>query len=725
MSNGRTGLIQTINGFLGRINSPTSNGTQINPHGKRASPSSYEPSQKPLVDPTVSQSVSVVGRLSPSSDKQLKENNSIFNRYLNLVSDTTRNMSGPSDNRRSRELEWFIKATGQARQKMSSRVDLGPDEIQLLYDTIKYFLGSNEYAEIFLTEDGGFSGLAYRDAQDRNASTGTLTSGELNDTQMGAFLKWFNQDEFIECRRLIAEFAEYAGSIDTANAIMRDMGTPALIKGRPRSLYVWDKMHPRKIGTESQDVDIMVTSNAGSGELAQVIMEDEQWYIRASDIPNAVSYFVGGTWVSLPTRSKMKLEENALVQIGNSVFSVEAIPQLWPRRKDSKGAPKIKADPRKQFTEMVNRTFRTHFNWDSPKSRKKILGRLLSISKSHNIGVRMLRSHSYFRQAIIELYDRIVEDIELGVLPYHPKYARIPEAYVVPDKLDKILNYLLAADSRLDELPSAGGRSEPQTQTTGITQHIMFKGAIGHLRGKSIIVDRRVQDSFAEQVGRHAIEIEHADNKQLIISEHWVQNGTGVKGWSQSPEGRIYFAVKHKHAKEFWSEICRRVEESCSDIPVAWKLSRIIQRYTAGDTAVLYFRASDSERIYELITDLYKTHGHFFRDTTPLLAAKLKDKSGEWMTGISFGQSPTYKGESFNGEVAEIATEARRGARLREKVMAIKGEPTQDNGARKAEIKRAIAYAWECSGISPDHPAFKGKTGLEAFRFIADKSNQP
>lgn len=422
--------------------------------------------------------------------------------------------------------------------------------------------------------------------------------------------------------------------------------------------------------------------------------------------------------------------ELALNELGHEM-PAPAMPEVTPTSEEERVTPAPPIVEAQGFDEIMNRLPWFTVDWETPRGRADIL-RVMVRARSKRKGKWLgaiyedLRRHPDFEEKLTRLYPLVQQDMTDSQTPYDPHFGMVPDGYVIPTSFEPVLDALIAADRRLNTpMMATAGDAEVEAMDHS-TMHYMYDGAIGH-REEEVIRDD--SSGFHDEVFAHAIELKkEIGGYNVSPGDYWIQGNNGTGETRASPQGRIYFAVEHGRAKDFWTELARLACTDYGHIPLKWKMAGDVERYASGDTAVLYFEAKDSEDVYELITALHRRHANFLRDNTPILAAKIR--SGDtYMKGISFAQSPASR-NSFNEDVADLATAARRGALLHEHMgPSIDSIETRrgvgDTPARTIHlIKRAISYAWEKAGISPDHPAFIGEDGMQAFSFIYQHSDQ-
>jgi HD superfamily phosphodiesterase len=380
-------------------------------------------------------------------------------------------------------------------------------------------------------------------------------------------------------------------------------------------------------------------------------------------------------------------------------------------------------------------------NWSTPVGRAdvlKLMVRALRVKAHAEAGNRPrgrkqramleIANHPHFNDVLIKLSKRVTKDVNEGRTEYDPMFGMIPETY--KKQLPEEFALMISPEGRVDVPPSSEGPLVPPDNYRD-TRNNLYEEAGGHDKAHKF----NPTDSVAfriEHLGREARRNEILYGTELVIGEAWAQDGhnavikpdgTVVRREMTSPEGRIYFAVRSEYAQNFWRALSELRHVEYGDLHLVFKQAKHVERYESGDTAVLYFEAHDSAKVYQLVRKLHSQNPHFFRSVKPVFAAELRDPNGQWMEGISFGQSPV-EAKSFNGKIADIYTEARRGVHYQEYLRRIQGKKPRTKEELEKETRRAAAYALEKAGIPLESPAFQSKAGIEAFRFIYERTDQ-
>jgi hypothetical protein len=112
--------------------------------------------------------------------------------------------------------------------------------------------------------------------------------------------------------------------------------------------------------------------------------------------------------------------------------------------------------------------------------------------------------------------------------------------------------------------------------------------------------------------------------------------------------GKLYFNLKPEEIVNFLKSLLEKFREE--GLPAQIKIPREGKAFTFNrrDKVVLYFDPDKAKEVLEAVEDLYDPEK--FNDGGPLFAAEVKNKKGEVMKGVGFGEERITSNESF-GEI--------------------------------------------------------------------------
>lgn len=192
----------------------------------------------------------------------------------------------------------------------------------------------------------------------------------------------------------------------------------------------------------------------------------------------------------------------------------------------------------------------------------------------------------------------------------------------------------------------------------------------------------------------------------------WRTNGLRSAGLKDTEIGRFNFAVIPDHALKFWVALTEKLER----MPM-WYQARVA--FDRPTPIILFFAAQDHVAFYELAVEVAREHPEWFSDDAPLFAARMFDRQGDAVKGLSFAQNPAGP-ESYSEIIADALM---RTSGLR-RMLRVLGITLTDDIA-----VRLLAQSLEIVGIYPARPAFTlegdgQRTGNEIFPDIWQHSDQ-
>ncbi len=221
------------------------------------------------------------------------------------------------------------------------------------------------------------------------------------------------------------------------------------------------------------------------------------------------------------------------------------------------------------------------------------------------------------------------------------------------------------------------------------------------------------------------------DSQEGLLSGRWSQRflldlfGSGLEGtpdghWIYAGdypqdrfEGRIYLSLRRGHALEIWSHLQRVLypELHAREIGIQYKIAATRENFRRSDSGVIYFYAKDQEAIYREVLRMRRVYPDFFKEGHPLFTMPLADPDGAPLVGISFGEHPLQRSQSFGGLRALALRNGVRIARL----LIEKGKvPGWE------ELCQLFAFSLDRAGIDISNPAFN-QGGVDRFSFLRSR----
>lgn len=155
------------------------------------------------------------------------------------------------------------------------------------------------------------------------------------------------------------------------------------------------------------------------------------------------------------------------------------------------------------------------------------------------------------------------------------------------------------------------------------------------------------------------------NNQNIKINEehyYWLfcKVNKGIEKFDSSGKnlkiGRFYLNIDPIKIPEVFAKITKIAQEKKVNLEI-----KTTKNYGGSsnriDKIIIYFSETESEKILEILENIYKENHSSFIPETPKFTAQLKTKHGEIMKGISFGEEPIFWGESFGTIRAKILAE--------------------------------------------------------------------
>ncbi len=195
-----------------------------------------------------------------------------------------------------------------------------------------------------------------------------------------------------------------------------------------------------------------------------------------------------------------------------------------------------------------------------------------------------------------------------------------------------------------------------------------------------------------------------------------IANGYWIYGGDRPDDrfhGRIYISLRRREAVAIWKYLEQTFAADLKQRGVSIQFKMAVQRegLLRSDSGVVYFFAKDQREIYDAIVRMHGEHPEFFKGGRPIFTAPLVDASGREMNGISFGEHPYSRGESFGGLRAFALGQGIQLARL----LLSTGLALDWEG-----LLQIFAFCLDRCGVDQQQPAFN-QGGERNFLFLKGK----
>jgi hypothetical protein len=114
-------------------------------------------------------------------------------------------------------------------------------------------------------------------------------------------------------------------------------------------------------------------------------------------------------------------------------------------------------------------------------------------------------------------------------------------------------------------------------------------------------------------------------------------------------EARIYLSLNRRFAFAIWSYLNRVLGEELRESGVTTQFKMAVRRegLRRSDSSVVYFLAEGQREIYDSVAGMSAQHPEFFKEGRPIFTAPLIGPDGNILKGVSFGEHPRFRGQSF------------------------------------------------------------------------------
>ncbi len=534
--------------------------------------------------------------------------------------------------------------------------------------------------------------------------------GNISRIQREIFLQWFESDAFVQARRELSAIARKTKVEKAVAKALKHKETSVA----PRRLMVWNEMSERRIGSDASTADVYIGDDSVAGHQASVFMLHDTWYLQNAAKAKKTFYWEGGRWKAAPRGSMVPIEPGDIVRVGSTLLEVARADLDIQTINEIIG---IEFEPDSDFLHAFAEMFAT--SKDTAQGREKLLTAIAD-NLTGSLHKRIIDDRE-FRRAVFSLRERVNEDMQLGRTAFDPRFGALaPRSFTLPESFKSAFKNLYENGlMKLLYLTDRHGGMSSNDTTVERTLMAIYDDLIGYRDGADddMMWEQGTEEAFRDHLLKHA----NVPSKLSWEKGGFIFGRNKAGAFVRPPEGRIYLPVRVGCVEQLWAQLAGLAGGTYRSTPLTWKVDTDLERYRTGDPMLIYFLPEHSEHVYRLTVELFTAHPEWFQDTSLLLGAKLKmpgtadHPNGVTMKGISFAQSDNRSDHSFNREIGAILMHPTRGIRLR---LAL-GETTSYE-----EVMRTTAYTLWMNGISLEHPAFRGAEGLQAFRYIADRSDQ-
>ena len=171
----------------------------------------------------------------------------------------------------------------------------------------------------------------------------------------------------------------------------------------------------------------------------------------------------------------------------------------------------------------------------------------------------------------------------------------------------------------------------------------------------------------------------------------------------EGKEGRIYLNLKPKEVSSFFSKAVEAFQSAGLHIRTKIPREGNAETFNRFDKMVVYFSEKEEEKVVEVLENLYNQDA--FDEDTPAFTGEIRDKKGEVMRGIGFGEKPSIPHVSFG--------------QIRSRILSVVYRQAKDSGLEvydpEFDFKKHFQEACKKHNVNPDNPAFNLSTTAEEF----------
>jgi len=171
---------------------------------------------------------------------------------------------------------------------------------------------------------------------------------------------------------------------------------------------------------------------------------------------------------------------------------------------------------------------------------------------------------------------------------------------------------------------------------------------------------------------------------------------------SNDSVGKLYFNLKPSEIVNFLGLVLKKFGEKGLQAQIKIPREGDSLMFNRRDKVVLYFEPDKAEEVLETLEDLHDTKK--FNDGVPLFAAEVKNKKGEVMRGVGFGEEQITRKRSFGDVRAEIL------------ILLFHIMEEQEKQGGEIDFKKLFGEVCSRYGVDPENPFLsKPKSGQRLF----------
>lgn len=170
---------------------------------------------------------------------------------------------------------------------------------------------------------------------------------------------------------------------------------------------------------------------------------------------------------------------------------------------------------------------------------------------------------------------------------------------------------------------------------------------------------KKVVEEYNESI-KELLGKETGPNIEFVRDEEdkWVAHNINGGFDHEADAGRFYLNLKPEKVAGFYEKVLHSLEKNGIRAQLKAPMKGTLRAFNKSDKMVIYFNADQEEEALEVLRKLYGDSQELFDDTgIPAFAAQVRNAEGLVMNGISFGEEPSDKDQSFGMLRSEILAE--------------------------------------------------------------------
>ena len=185
--------------------------------------------------------------------------------------------------------------------------------------------------------------------------------------------------------------------------------------------------------------------------------------------------------------------------------------------------------------------------------------------------------------------------------------------------------------------------------------------------------------------------------KNIKVWERHTWFGANINDGPYRQEmGRLYFNLEPPVLIDFFRQSVEEFSSKNLYIQIKIPSKANAAEFNRFDKVTLSFNEKEEKSVLELVKKLYWDNATSFKNEVPHFTLKIEDDEGNIMDGVSFGQEPDIKNESFGTVRSKILAEVYSDAKNQKLSI--------DNP--EFNINESFRKACEKYKVNSEHPAF-------------------